>query len=538
MTLLKSVVFHQQIIQHKVFCGYYTGHPKQRSTTPRNVCSPKPGESRDAEKQFIQKLKEKCDEQSRQLSNIRDELKRTSCGFDVFAITTQHFFRQKENALVKISELGAEIEKIREEVAISTEKWKKIQNEKEDLEQYLEKEVTKLHAQQKEELQMLEQRLFEDYSMKIKSLQEQQTLQLDLVKAQHLQQVSSILFDPEKQTMPVLSGFSTSNRVPVFPSAVIEQVSSITAAHTTSVQELESKHRNSLIVLQDEHEHKIQELIAAHELEKTQLKESFEKMRLCLQVEKKLILEEKITVLQQQNEELRARIEQNTVKTSTSNRVPVFPSAVIEQVSNITAAHTTSVQELESKHRNSLIVLQDEHEHKIQVQELESKHRNSLIVLQDEHEHKIQELIAAHELEKTQLKESFEKMRLCLQDQIDTLTFQNQSLKDKANLFEEAFNKNNEEQIKLAKAPYLHLEEDLRSLKHVLELKNHQIHEQDRRIMDLEKQVEKKLILEEKITVLQQQNEELRARIEQNTVKTRFAEILVLYRSLHRGCKF
>ncbi|NXJ14194.1 MTUS2 protein, partial [Odontophorus gujanensis] len=33
--------------------------------------------------------------------------------------------------------------------------------------------------------------------------------------------------------------------------------------------------------------------------------------------------------------------------------------------------------------------------------------------------------------------------------------------------------------------------------------------------------VEKKLILEEKITVLQQQNEELRARIEQNTVKTR-----------------
>lgn len=72
----------------------FVGHPKQRSTTPRNVCSPKPGESRDAEKQFIQKLKEKCDEQSRQLSNIRDELKRTSCGFDVFAITTQHFFRQ------------------------------------------------------------------------------------------------------------------------------------------------------------------------------------------------------------------------------------------------------------------------------------------------------------------------------------------------------------------------------------------------------------------------------------------------------------
>jgi len=51
-------------------------------------------------------------------------------------------------------------------------------------------------------------------------------------------------------------------------------------------------------------------------------------------------------------------------------------------------------------------------------------------------------------------------------------------------------------------------------------------------------QAEKNLILEEKITVLQQQNEELRARIEQNTVITRFAEILVLYLSLHRGCRF
>ncbi|KFW05073.1 Microtubule-associated tumor suppressor candidate 2, partial [Eurypyga helias] len=70
------------------------GHPKQRPTTPKNGFSPKPGESREAEKQFIQRLKEKCEEQSRQLRIIRDELKRATCGFDIFAITTQHFFRQ------------------------------------------------------------------------------------------------------------------------------------------------------------------------------------------------------------------------------------------------------------------------------------------------------------------------------------------------------------------------------------------------------------------------------------------------------------
>lgn len=72
----------------------FVGHPKQRPATPKNGFSPKPGEGREAEKQFIQKLKEKCDEQSRQLINIQDELKRASCGFDVFVITTQYFFRQ------------------------------------------------------------------------------------------------------------------------------------------------------------------------------------------------------------------------------------------------------------------------------------------------------------------------------------------------------------------------------------------------------------------------------------------------------------
>ena len=72
----------------------FVGHPKQRPTTPKRGFSPKPGESRDAEKPFIQRLKEECDEQSQQLSNIQGDLKRASCGFDVFAITTQHFFRQ------------------------------------------------------------------------------------------------------------------------------------------------------------------------------------------------------------------------------------------------------------------------------------------------------------------------------------------------------------------------------------------------------------------------------------------------------------
>lgn len=63
-------------------------------------------------------------------------------------------------------------------------------------------------------------------------------------------------------------------------------------------------------------------------------------------------------------------------------------------------------------------------------------------------------------------------------------------------------------------------------------MKNLQIHQQEKMIMELEKQVEKNLKLEEKITMLQHQNEELRARIEQNTVITRFVLVFAIYMSL------
>ncbi|KAK2506429.1 hypothetical protein MC885_007400 [Smutsia gigantea] len=106
-------------------------------------------------------------------------------------------------------------------------------------------------------------------------------------------------------------------------------------------------------------------------------------------------------------------------------------------------------------------------------------------------------------------------------DQVDTLTFQSESLRDRARRFEEALRKNTEEQRKIALTPYQHLQEDMKSLQQVLEMKNQQIHQQEKKILELEKLEEKNIFLEEKIQVLKQQNEDLRARIDQNTVVTR-----------------
>ncbi|XP_003219274.2 microtubule-associated tumor suppressor candidate 2 isoform X2 [Anolis carolinensis] len=331
------------------------GHPKQRSAVPRNGFSTKPDlQTREAERQFIQQMKEKCNEQARKLSCIQEELKRTSCGFDVFVITTQHFFQKNESALVKEKELSAELTNIKDEVALNAEKCEKLQKEKEELEKKFENKLRKIGWEQREELQALEERLQLQYSAELEHLQEDHRMQLARMRTQHQEQVDDIVAHQEASIL-----------------------------------------------------------------------------------------------------------------------------------------------------------------------EMENSHTSAIAVLQDEYERKVQELNSSHELEKKELEENFEKLRLSLQDQVDTLTFQSQSLKDKAKRFEEALKKNTEEQLEIALAPYQHLEEDMISIKEVLEMKNQLIHQQEKRIMELEKLAEKNLILEEKIQVLRQQNEDLRVRIDQNTVVTR-----------------
>ncbi|XP_066225375.1 microtubule-associated tumor suppressor candidate 2 isoform X2 [Saccopteryx leptura] len=331
------------------------GYPKQRSTAPRNGFSPKPDlQAREAERQLVQRLKERNEQQAKQLGRVQGELRRAVCAFQVLAVSTQHFFGKNESALVKEKELSIELANIRDEVAFNAAKCEKLQKEKEELERRFEDEVRKLSWQQRAELQDLQGRLQLQFQAEMTRLQEEHSAQLLRIRCHHQ-----------------------------------------------------------------------------------------------------------------------------------------------EQVEDITASHEAALLEMENNHTVAIAVLQDDHDHKIQ------------------------ELMSTHELEKKELEDNFEKLRLSLQDQVDTLTFQSQSLRDRAKRFEEALRKNTEEQLEVALAPYQHLEADMKSLKQVLEMKNQQIHQQEKKIIVLEKLAEKNLILEEKIQVLQQQNEDLKARIDQNTVVTR-----------------
>uniref|UniRef100_A0A4W4GSQ6 Microtubule associated scaffold protein 2 n=1 Tax=Electrophorus electricus TaxID=8005 RepID=A0A4W4GSQ6_ELEEL len=221
----------------------------------------------------------------------------------------------------------------------------------------------------------------------------------------------------------------------------------------------------------------------------------------CLQGEK----EELENRFQEQLKELRVQKQkelqalQEILRHEQQEETELLQKQQHNQLEQLCSQHHQQVEEMTQSHEAAL-------------QEMGASHTVIILALAD--------LKMAHEQEKKSLEEEFEKLRLSLQDQVDTLTFQNHSLRDRAKRFEEALRRSTDEQID-ALAPYQHIEEDLKSLKEVLEMKNHQIHEQQLKISELERTAQKNVLLEERVQVLQQKNEDLKARIDLNLALSR-----------------
>ncbi|XP_058269457.1 microtubule-associated tumor suppressor candidate 2 isoform X2 [Hemibagrus wyckioides] len=334
--------------------------PKPHSPVRQKSCVAHLGgrtEGSDAEHErflAVQGLKERCEEQAKQIIALQAQVGKTLLCMDVLAITTQHFCYKNENALVKERELSLELSRIRDEVVVSVGRWERLQGEKAELERIFEQQLRKLKDEQEKELQDLQERLREEQQKEFEILQRQQNSQLEQLSSQHQQQV----------------------------------------------------------------------------------------------------------------------------------------------------------EEMSESHEAAML-------------EMEATHKATLATLQEEHARTVKNLKMAHEQQRKSLEEEFEKLRLSLQDQVDTLTFQNRSLSDRAKRFEEALRRSTDEQIVEALAPYQHIEEDLKSLKEVLEMKNQQIHQQEVKISELEKLAQKNALLEERVQVLQQQNEDLKARIDLNLAMSR-----------------
>ncbi|XP_061754558.1 microtubule-associated tumor suppressor candidate 2 homolog isoform X1 [Nerophis ophidion] len=330
---------------------------QQEKDTSQQADEARKAEEREKEEQQeeVARLRGRCEAQERQLRALKEELRKTSLGLEVFIVTTQHYCLKNQNAEDSETKLFLEIQTIKEQLVSNSKHWERLKVEKSEVEAAFEQEMQELQKKQDTEMATLEE--------------------------------------------------------------------SLQKCHSVETENLKAEHQSEM-------------------------------------------------------EELRTQQQ--------------------EQVEEMTAHHQAAIQELRDMHNITMATLHEEHARTMR------------------------DLRKAHEQQKILLEEDFEKLRLSLQDQVDTLTFQNHSLRDKAKRFEDALRKSTDEQIVDALAPYQHIDKDLKSLKEVVEMKNQQIHQQDLKISDLEiVQAKKNVYLEEKVQVLQQQNEDLKARIQMNLTLSR-----------------
>ncbi|XP_009877614.1 PREDICTED: microtubule-associated tumor suppressor 1 isoform X3 [Apaloderma vittatum] len=169
--------------------------------------------------------------------------------------------------------------------------------------------------------------------------------------------------------------------------------------------------------------------------------------------------------------------------------------------------------------------------------ELENNHSEKVEELKKEYESSFSELKSAHESERKSLEDSFKEKQELLEKKINELKCENDSLSEKLKLEEQK--QIAKEKASLKNPQIMYLEQELESLKAVLEIKNEKLHQQDIKLMKMEKLLENNTILMDKLKKIQQENEELKARMDKHMELSRqlSTEQAVLQESLEKESK-
>ncbi|CAI5783902.1 Uncharacterized protein PODLI_1B004131 [Podarcis lilfordi] len=208
--------------------------------------------------------------------------------------------------------------------------------------------------------------------------------------------------------------------------------------------------------------------------------------------------------------------------------------------------YTTECQKLQS------ICIEEAEKYKAQLQEqvdnlnithenfkleLETSHTERIDELKKNHELSFTELKNAQELERRTLEESLQEKQQLLEKKISELQSENDSLNEKLKLEEQK--RTAKEKTNIKNPQLMYLEQELESLKAVLEIKNEKLHQQDIKLLKMEKLVENNAALVEKMRKLQQENEELKARMDKHMELSRqlSTEQAVLQESLEKESK-
>ncbi|XP_059240370.1 microtubule-associated tumor suppressor 1 isoform X2 [Mustela nigripes] len=189
-----------------------------------------------------------------------------------------------------------------------------------------------------------------------------------------------------------------------------------------------------------------------------------------------------------------------------------YKTQLQEQFDNLNAAHETSKLEIEASHSEKIELLKKAYETSLS------------------------EIKKSHEVEKKSLEDMLHEKQESLEKQINDLKSENDALNEKLK---------SEEQKRISREKanlnpqLMYLEQELESLKAVLEIKNEKLHQQDIKLMKMEKLVDNNTALVDKLKRFQQENEELKARMDKHMAISRqlSTEQAVLQESLEKESK-
>ncbi|XP_043828556.1 microtubule-associated tumor suppressor 1 isoform X2 [Dromiciops gliroides] len=169
--------------------------------------------------------------------------------------------------------------------------------------------------------------------------------------------------------------------------------------------------------------------------------------------------------------------------------------------------------------------------------EIESSHSEQVDLLKKTYEASLTEIKECHDLEKNSLQELFSEKHESLEKEIHDLKSKNDALNEKLRLEEQKAA--SREKANLKNPQIMYLERELESLKAVLEIKNEKLHQQDVKLLKMEKLVDNNTALVDKLKRVQQENEELKARMDKHMAISRqlSTEQAVLQESLEKESK-
>uniref|UniRef100_A0A287AVS1 Microtubule associated scaffold protein 1 n=1 Tax=Sus scrofa TaxID=9823 RepID=A0A287AVS1_PIG len=218
--------------------------------------------------------------------------------------------------------------------------------------------------------------------------------------------------------------------------------------------------------------------------------------------------------------------------TELENRLKEFYTGECEKLQNIyieeAEKYKTQLQEqfdnLNAAHETSKL-------------EIEASHSEKIELLKKAYETSLSEIKKSHEMEKKSLEDVLYEKQESLEKQIDDLKTENDALNEK--LKSEEQKRVSREKADSKSPQIMYLEQELESLKAVLEIKNEKLHQQDIKLMKMEKLVDNNTALVDKLKRFQQENEELKARMDKHMAISRqlSTEQAVLQESLEKESK-